>query len=225
MRDNGPGASNLPGSMVEAMIIASRGHAPTIHESAYVAPSAVVCGDVTIGEGSRVLHGAVLTAEGGSITVGARVVIMENAVVKGRTRHPVAIGDHVLVGPHAHINGATIESECFIATGAALFPGSIARQGCEVRVNAVVQVNTALAPRSVVPIGWVAVGDPAQLASAHEHEEVWRVQQGLDFPGTVYGATRTTSMEEIMTGQSETYGAHVHDEVIDPVPGGEGADH
>lgn len=197
------------------MIIASRGHEPTIHETAYVAPSAVVCGDVTIGEGARVLHGAVLTAEGGPVTIGERVVVMENAVVKGRARHPVSIGDHVLVGPHAHINGATIERECFIATGASLFPGSIAREGCEVRVNAVVQVNTALAPRSIVPIGWVAVGDPAQLASADEHEEVWRIQQGLDFPGTVYGATRTTSMTEIMDGQSQAYGAHVDDEVLD----------
>ncbi|WP_297084096.1 gamma carbonic anhydrase family protein [uncultured Demequina sp.] len=197
------------------MIIASRGHTPSIHDSAYVAPSAVVCGDVTIGADCRILHGAVVTAEGGPVSIGEKVVIMENAVVKGRRRHPTSIGDHVLVGPHAHINGSTIENECFIATGASLFPGSLARQGCEVRVNAVVQVNTALAPRSVVPIGWVAVGDPAQLASAHEHEEVWRVQQGLDFPGTVYGATRTSSMVEIMEGQSEFYGAHADDTVME----------
>jgi carbonic anhydrase/acetyltransferase-like protein (isoleucine patch superfamily) len=197
------------------MIIASRGHSPRIHASAYVSPAAVVCGDVTIGEGARILHGAVLTAEGGPITIGANTIIMENAVVKGRARHPAVIGDHVLVGPHAHVNGATVERECFIATGASLFPGSLAREGCEVRVNAVVQVNTALGPREVVPIGWVAVGDPAQLASAHEHEEVWRIQQGLDFPGTVYGATRTTSMTDIMDGQSEAYGAHRDDEVLD----------
>ena len=197
------------------MIIESRGHRPTIHESAYIAPSAVVCGDVTVGRDSRILHGAVVTAEGGPVSIGEQVVIMENAVVKGRTRHPVTIGDHVLVGPHAHINGAILEDEVFVATGASLFPGSIAREGCEVRVNAVVQVNTGLPPRSVVPIGWVAVGDPAQLASAHDHEEVWRVQQGIDATDTMYGRPRTSSMTEIMEGQSAHYGDHAADVVID----------
>ncbi|WP_084103769.1 gamma carbonic anhydrase family protein [Demequina sp. NBRC 110056] len=197
------------------MLIESRGASPTIHPSAYVAPSAVVCGDVRVGEGSRILHGAVLTAEDGPVTIGARVVVMENAVIKGRRAHPAVVGDHVLIGPHAHLNGATVESESFIATGASLFPGCLVRERCEVRVNAVIQVNTALAPRSVVPIGWIAVGDPAQLLPAHEHAEIWRIQEGLDFPGTVYDATRTSSMEEIMARQSAFYGEHANDVVID----------
>ena len=63
-----------------------------IPASAYVAPSAVLCGAVTLGERARVLHGAVLTAEDGEIPIGDDVVIMENALVRGRSRHPVSAG-------------------------------------------------------------------------------------------------------------------------------------
>ena len=102
------------------MLLEHRGARPVVPESAYVAPSAVLCGAVTLGERARVLHGAVLTAENGEVRVGADVVVMENALVRGRAAHPAVIGDAVLIGPHAHVNGATIEDEVFVATGAAL---------------------------------------------------------------------------------------------------------
>jgi len=57
---------------------------------------------------SRVLFGAVLTAQDGQVSVGARSIVMENTVIRGRARHPVVIGDDVLVGSHAHLNGARV---------------------------------------------------------------------------------------------------------------------
>jgi gamma-carbonic anhydrase len=193
------------------MLIEHRGRRPVVPESAYVAPSAVLCGAVVLAEGSRVLHGAVLTAENGEVRLGENSVVMENALVRGRADHPALLGDAVLVGPHAHVNGATVEDEVFIATGAALFPGSVAGAGAELRINSVLQVNSRLAPGAVLPIGWIAVGDPAQLFSPDRHEELWQIQRDLDFPGTVYGVPRGTSMRDIMSRQSIFYGAHQHD--------------
>ncbi|WP_246485846.1 gamma carbonic anhydrase family protein [Kribbella qitaiheensis] len=89
------------------MLYEHRGRRPVVPDSAYVAPSAVLCGAVVLGEGSRVLHGAVLTAENGEVHLGENSVVMENALVRGRADHPALIGDAVLVGPHAHVNGAT----------------------------------------------------------------------------------------------------------------------
>jgi carbonic anhydrase/acetyltransferase-like protein (isoleucine patch superfamily) len=106
----------------------------------------VLCGAVTLGERARVLHGAVLTAEDGEIWIGDDVVIMENALVRARLRQPVSVGDAVLIGPHAHLNGATVEDEVFVATGASLFPGSVAASGSELRINSVLHVNSKLAP-------------------------------------------------------------------------------
>jgi carbonic anhydrase/acetyltransferase-like protein (isoleucine patch superfamily) len=197
------------------MILEHRGRRPVIPGSAYVAPSATVCGAVVLGERARILHGAVLTAEDGEIRVGADVVVMENALVRGRARHPVQLGDAVLVGPHAHVNGATVGDEVFIATGASLFPGAVVGDGSELRINSVLHVNSRLPPGTVVPIGWIAAGDPAMLFAPGRHDELWAVQEGLDFPGTVYGATRDTPMRTIMARQTEFYGAHTDDRPID----------
>ena len=196
------------------MLYEHRGRRPVVPESAYVAPSAVLCGAVVLGEGSRVLHGAVLTAENGDVRLGRNSVVMENALVRGRADHPALIADAVLVGPHAHVNGATVEEEVFIATGAALFPGSVAGARSELRINSVLQVNSRLEPDAVLPIGWIAVGNPAQLFSPDRHEELWAIQRDLDFPGTVYGVPRGTSMRDIMARQSEYYGAHAQDTPI-----------
>ena len=195
------------------MILTHRGEQPVIPESAYVAPSAVLCGAVTLGERARVLHGAVLTAEDGEIWIGDDVVIMENALVRGRSRHPATVGDSVLIGPHVHLNGATVEDEVFIATGASLFPGSVAGRGSELRINSVLHVNSRLAPETTVPIGWVAAGDPAQLFSPDRHEALWQVQAELDFPGTVYGVPRGTPLRTIMARQVEFYCAHQDDQI------------
>jgi carbonic anhydrase/acetyltransferase-like protein (isoleucine patch superfamily) len=197
------------------MLVEHRGRRPVVPDSAYVAPSAVVCGAVVLGARARVLHGAVVTAEDGEVRVGDDVVVMENALVRGRSRHPAVIGDAVLVGPHAHVNGARIEDEVFVATGASLFPGSVAGAGSELRINSVLHVNSRLEERTVVPIGWIAVGDPAELFSPDRHEELWEVQRDLDFPGTVYGVPRGTPMRTVMARQVEFYGAHRVDRVVD----------
>ncbi|MRG58498.1 gamma carbonic anhydrase family protein [Agromyces sp. CFH 90414] len=196
------------------MRIAHRGAVPRIHPDATVAPGAIVSGDVTVAAGARILHGAVLTAEDGTVAVGKDTVVLEHAVVRGRAGHPAIIGAHVMIGPHAHVNGAAIGDRAFIATGASVFPGAVVGDGAEVRINAVVQVNTTLDAGAVVPIGWVAVGAPAELYSPDHHEEIWAVQRTLDFPGTVYGVDRDAGMAEIMRRQSAFYAPHDDDEIL-----------
>jgi carbonic anhydrase/acetyltransferase-like protein (isoleucine patch superfamily) len=203
------------------MLIEHRGSVPQVDPSAYVAPTAVICGAVRIGPDARVLFGAVLTAEDGQISLGARSIVMENAVIRGRARHPAVIGGDVLVGPHAHVNGAQVGDGCFLATGVSLFPGCVAGDGSEVRIGGVVQVNTVLPPGTTVPIGWVAVGDPAQIYPPGQHERIWAVQESLDFPGTVYGVDRGTPAAERMARQSAWFAAHLTDRIIDEIPGGQ----
>jgi hypothetical protein len=107
------GAEQGGGWQAGPMLLEHRGWAPQVDPSAYVAPTAVLCGRVVVGPDARVLFGAVLTAEDGQVSVGARCVVMENALLRGRAAHPVRIGEDVLVGPHAHINGARVEDGWF----------------------------------------------------------------------------------------------------------------
>ncbi len=196
------------------MIVAHRDHEPRVHPDAYVAPSAVIVGDVVIGAGACVLHGAVVSAEDGRIAVGEDTVVMEHALLRARAAHPVVVGSAVMVGPHTHVNGSVVGDEAFIATGASLFPGSRIGARAEVRINAVVHVNSVIGEGAILPIGWVAVGDPAQMFSPDRHDEIWAIQRTLEFGRTVYGIGRDVPMRELMRQQSEFYGHHQDDNVL-----------
>lgn len=197
------------------MILSHLGRAPRIHASAWVAPTATVCGDVTIGPDCRVMHGATVVAEGGAITMGERCIVMQNAALRASARHSLAIGSFCLVGPGAHVVGCVLEDEVFIATGAAVFHGARVERGSEVRVHAVVHLRTRLPAGTTVPIAWVAVGDPAEVLPPQEHDAIWRAQEPLEFPLAVYGVPRAEAdMRTITARVAEALAAHREDEVI-----------
>lgn len=188
------------------MLLEHRGAVPEIHPSAYIAPTAVVCGDVHIGPDCRVLFGAVLTADGGRIELGEQCIVMENAVLRATPRDPLGLGNHVLVGPRAYLSGCSVGDDVFLATGTTVFNGACIGEGSEVRINGVVHLRTLLPPGTTVPIGWIAVGDPAQLFPPQEHERIWELQRELDFPGYVFGLGRPAEGETIMPEMTRRYG-------------------
>jgi carbonic anhydrase/acetyltransferase-like protein (isoleucine patch superfamily) len=195
------------------VLIKHAGAAPKVDPTAYVAPNAVVCGNVTIGPGCRIMHGAQVIAESGSISIGTECIIMENAVLRSSVRHPLSIGNNCLVGPNAHVVGCTVEDEVFIATGAAIFHSAHLGRGSEVRINGVVHLKSCLAAGDTVPIGWIAVGNPAQLLPPSEHGRIWEIQEPLNFPLAVYGLERSeATMEKITRQLSEALGSHLSDE-------------
>jgi carbonic anhydrase/acetyltransferase-like protein (isoleucine patch superfamily) len=187
------------------MLYEHLGARPRIHDTAVIAPTAVVSGDVEIGPYCQVLHGAVITAEGGPITLGEHVILMENALIRATAANAVHVGDHTLIGTLASIAGATVGEEVFFASGARIFNGSIVGPRCEIRVNAIVTRRAVLPEGTVVPIGWVAAGDPVQLFSPDRAEEIAAAQSDLDFPGHVFGVDRETP--DLMVQLTERYGS------------------
>ena len=196
------------------MLLEHNGERPKVHSTAYVAPNATLCGDVTVGKDSRVMFGAVLTAEGGPVRIGDTCVVMENAVIRGTKRHPTSIGDNCVVGPRAHLVGCQVADHAFLATGSTIFNGASVGEGAEVRVNGTVHLRTVLPADAVVPIGWVAVGEPAEVLAPGEHERIWGLQEPLNFPGTVFGVERGptgTMMPELTRRYAAALGAHRED--------------
>jgi carbonic anhydrase/acetyltransferase-like protein (isoleucine patch superfamily) len=201
------------------MIIRSDGATPQIDPSAQVAATAVISGDVHVGPRCRIGHGAVLVAEGGPVRLGADCVVMETAVIRGVTGQRMSLGDRVLVGPRAYLVGCTVEDDVFLATGATVFNGARIGTGAQVRINGLVHLRSVLPARAMVPIGWVAVGDPVQVLPASDHDAIWAVQQTLDFPGYVFGQPRPAPGESIMPALMPRYAAalrrrHAEDEVL-----------
>jgi carbonic anhydrase/acetyltransferase-like protein (isoleucine patch superfamily) len=158
-------------------------------------------------------------AEGGPVEIGANCIIMENAVVRGTPGFPTRLGNNILVGPRAYLTGCVVEESVFLATGSAVFNGAHIGTKAEVRINGVVHIKTKLAAGSTVPIGWVAVGDPAQIFPPNEHDHIWAIQEPLDFPRTVFGLERAaegeTIMPELTTRYVRALGKHREDKVHD----------
>lgn len=200
------------------MRLSNEGKRPQIHDTAYIAPNAVISGDVSVGAHSRILFGAVLTADGGPVVIGEHTIVMENAVVRGVPGHGTTVGDHCLVGPHAHLTGCTIENECFIATGACIFNGATVRTQSGVRIGGIVHINTELPPHSLVPIGWIAVGRPAEMYPPDEHSRYTEELSRLDFGRTVFHVGKRSDgyldMVAATTKYSEFLGRHCDDRRI-----------
>lgn len=195
------------------MILEYEGKRPQIHEDAYIAPNAVIRGDVTIGQGTSVLFGAIITDEGGPVKIGENCVVMENAVARGVPGHALEIGHSVLVGPHSHLTGCKIEDEVFLATGSVVFNGAWIKTGSEVRIYGVVHINTVIIPGTVVPIAWIAVGDPARIYPPDQHDSIWEIQKDLDFPGTVWGVDRSTPQGEQIRSYARALKRHKSDKI------------
>ena len=197
-----------------ALFVEHRLKSPQVSESAYIAPAAVLAGDVTVGPHSRVLFGAVITAEGGPVQIGRDCIIMENAVVRGVPGQETRIGDGVVVGPHAHLTGCVIEGGSRVATGAIVFNGARIETGAEVQFNAVVYVNTVVAAGTAVPMGWFAGGHPAELVAPGDWERIRDVMGPLDYPGTVFGVGASSLMPDIARRYSRGLALHQRDHIL-----------
>jgi carbonic anhydrase/acetyltransferase-like protein (isoleucine patch superfamily) len=172
------------------MLIEHQNKRPNIDSTAYVAPTAVICGDVTIGPRTHVSFGAVIEAHGAPVRIGAQCVVRENLNIRSTSRNAVEIGDHVLIGPQSSLKGCMVEDECFLATGVKIYQGAVIGRRTEVRIDGVVHVRSVLPPNSLVPIKWVAVGDPARLFPPDKHEEIDAILSKMNFPEEVYGLAR-----------------------------------
>ena len=203
------------------MILTHLGNLPAVHETAFIAQTATICGCVKIGKNARIMYGATIIAEGGTIEIGDNCVVLENAVLRSTAAHSLSIGNDVLIGPHAHVVGCTIEDNVFIATGATVFHGARLCKSSEVSVNGVVHIQTILPEKASVPIGWIAVGAPAQIFPPEKHEEIWDIQKELNFPKFVYNVDRDKSegsimpMKEIMNKMTVNLGSHKGNTIVE----------
>ena len=194
--------------------------APRIVPSARIAPNAVISGDVEIGPNTSVGYGAVIVAESGPVRIAGDCVIMENAVLRGIRGFDLEIGPFSLIGPRAVLNGCRVGRECFVATGATIFNGAVIGDRSEIRINAVVHLRSRIDPGAMVPIGWVAVGDPARILPPDQHDAIWAVQKDLDFPGQVFGVGRPAAGETFMPQVIPKYAAFLRRRHATDVHGG-----
>lgn len=135
---------------------------PSIHPSVFIAPGAVVAGDVTLGEGSSVWPGCVLRGDYGSIVVGARTNIQDGTIIHATPGLATVIGDDVVVGHGARLEGCVIEDAALIGMGA------IVLHECRIGSGAAIAAGSVVSPRTVVPPGALVMGVPARVREGSE---------------------------------------------------------
>jgi carbonic anhydrase/acetyltransferase-like protein (isoleucine patch superfamily) len=175
------------------MLVRNRGADPTVDPAAFVAPTAVLVGRVLIGPGARVMYGAVLDSEGSRVDVGPTTIICENAVLRatavGDEEHPVLLGDHVFVGPHATLLVCALEPACYVATGAAVLQGATVGSGAVIAVGALAHANAKVPSEFFVPPTTVAVGDPMEIYAPGD-EGLAEAVRSANFTRTAFGVRR-----------------------------------
>lgn len=133
------------------------GRFPDVHPEAWVAPGAVVAGDVTIGPESGVWYTCVVRADLAPVTIGARTNVQDGTVVHADPGFPATIGDGVTIGHRAVIHGCTVADDVLVGMGAVLM------NGVEVGSGSLVAAGAVLTQGTVVPPGSLVAGVPGKV--------------------------------------------------------------
>jgi carbonic anhydrase/acetyltransferase-like protein (isoleucine patch superfamily) len=152
------------------VIEAFQGKGPVVGANVYVAPTALVIGDVALGEGASVWPGAVIRGDVWSIRIGALTNIQDLSVCHVTTGGPpLIVGNKVTVGHRAILHSCTIEDECLIGMGAVLLDGVRVGRGSIVAAGSVLLQGFAVPSHSLV------AGVPAAVKRTLEREEAQRL--------------------------------------------------
>lgn len=149
---------------------------PTIGEHVYIASSAVVLGDVTLGDHSSVWYNAVLRGDINRIVVGHHSNIQDNAVLHLADDYACILGNYVTVGHSAIVHACTVGDECLIGMGATILDGATVGEQSLVGANALVKQGMKIPPGSLV------LGSPAKVVKQLTPDE----RQQLKFWATKY---------------------------------------
>ena len=146
------------------MFIEYRGKTPKVHPSAFIAPTAVLIGDVEVGPESSIWFGVVIRADNGPIRVGARSSVQDNAVLHVSETGQTIIGDDVTIGHCAVMEDCTIGNFALIGSNATLL------NGCTIGERALIAAGSVVGQNAVIPASVVAAGAPAKVKKPVEGE-------------------------------------------------------
>ena len=133
-----------------AVVREVRGFVPTFGKDCFLAETAVVVGDVTMGDECSIWYGAVLRGDVNTITLGNRVNVQDGAVIHTLyQKSTTVIGNNVSLGHNAVVHGATLEDNCLIGINATVLDGAVVGTGTIVAAGALVLSNQILEPHSI----------------------------------------------------------------------------
>lgn len=137
----------------------------SIDESVYIADSADVVGDVTIGKDSSVWNHATVRGDRAPVVIGEGSNVQDNAVLHVENDLPVIVGDYVTIGHSAIVHGCSVGDNTLVGMGAIIMNGAKVGKDCVIGAGALITENT------VIPDGSLAVGVPAKVIKQVSDEQ------------------------------------------------------
>lgn len=148
------------------IILPYNGIMPKIHESAYIAPGAVIIGDVEIGAESNVWFGCVIRGDVNTIRIGERTNIQDGSVIHvTRKTGPTVIGSGITIGHRVLLHACILEDNCFIGMGATVMDFATVEEGAMVAACSNVTYNKRIAS------GELWGGNPAKFMREMKEDE------------------------------------------------------
>jgi carbonic anhydrase/acetyltransferase-like protein (isoleucine patch superfamily) len=138
---------------------------PSIHPTAFIAPGAVVIGDVTLGEESSVWYQTVLRGDINRIVIGARSNVQDGAVVHLDSEYATTLGEYVTVGHKAIVHACAVADEVLIGMG------SIILDGAEIGARSIIGAGALVTGNKFIPPGSLVLGSPAKVVRTLSVEE------------------------------------------------------
>ncbi len=160
-------------------------HPEKVHDTCWIAPGAVVRGDVTLGPETSVWFNCMLRGDTTPVVIGARSNIQDLSVFHADPGYPCTLGEGVTVGHRAIVHGATVGDNVMIGMGAILL------NGCQIGENSVVAAGTLIPERKVFPPGVMIMGFPGKVVRELTEDEI----KGLRFVCETYVARSRAFME------------------------------
>jgi carbonic anhydrase/acetyltransferase-like protein (isoleucine patch superfamily) len=176
---------------------------PVVAPDAFVASSAVLVGDVHVGPGAVIDHGAIIVGTGAPVELGARVAVMPGAVIRStgggsRPPYPVRIGDDCLIGPQAALAGCELGAAVYVATQVMVFHGAVVGDGCRLGSGSIVHTGARLPGRTRVGMRQYAVPGPDGAAVVTgDLDEARELLAAADFFGKVFAEDASADLIEL----------------------------
>jgi carbonic anhydrase/acetyltransferase-like protein (isoleucine patch superfamily) len=149
------------------MILPHLGRWPNIHETAFIAPSADVIGDVVIGSHSSVWFQCVIRGDVNTIRIGSRTNIQDGSVLHvTRQKAPLVIGDEVTIGHRAMLHGCTIGNRVLVGMSSTIMDHAEIGEESMIGAGTLVTKGMKIPPRSLV------IGVPGKVARPLNPEEI-----------------------------------------------------
>jgi carbonic anhydrase/acetyltransferase-like protein (isoleucine patch superfamily) len=132
------------------MILEFKGRVPIIGKNVFIAPTAVIIGDVEIKDNTSIWFGTVIRGDRAKITIGEGTNIQDNCTVHSDDDKPAIIGNHVTVGHNAVVHACIVEDHCLIGINAVILSGARIKTASVVAAGSVVKNEQVVGPYHLV---------------------------------------------------------------------------